>query len=110
VLTGKGDGSFNGGKAFAVNAGFNGDPNSLAVGDFNGDGRLDVVALNPLAGTATVLLGNGNATFRAPVQVAAGSFVIATDLNGDGLPDLITYDGSQSALTVRLNDGLWGGL
>jgi hypothetical protein len=64
-----------------------------AVGDFNGDGRLDFVidtgGLPPLA----MLFGNGDGTFETPVQVGSGSQkaarVEAVDLNGDGFTDIV---------------------
>jgi len=64
-----------------------------AVGDFNGDGKLDFVidtaGLPPLA----LLFGNGDGTFATPIQVGSGSQkaarVEAVDLNGDGITDIV---------------------
>ena len=39
---------------------------SLALGDFNGDGNQDLVATNAPAASISVLLGNGDGTFRSP--------------------------------------------
>ena len=44
-------------------------PMSLAMGDLNGDGKIDLVSAN-LSGTASVLIGNGNGTFQAPLTTA----------------------------------------
>ena len=62
-------------------------PGSVAVGDFNGDGKLDVVTSG-----ASVLLGSGDGTFTEARTVAVGSgptFVVVSDLNRDGVPDLV---------------------
>src|SRR5437764_14902276 len=53
---------------YAVGAG----PYSVAVGDFNGDGTLDLVVANSLANSVSVLLGNGDGTFQAARNFDAG--------------------------------------
>src|SRR5205807_9910163 len=67
-------------------------PNSVAVADFNGDGMQDLaVAHFALSNDVSVLLGNGDGTFRAPISVPVGSdqlSVVVGDFNGDGVPDL----------------------
>jgi hypothetical protein len=62
---------------------------SLAVGDFNGDRKLDIVT-----GSGAVLLGNGDGTFRVGASYTGGlgTYVAAVDVNGDGRLDLITAD------------------
>jgi len=52
VLLGNGDGTFQAALNFAVGRG----PGSVAVGDFNGDGKLDVAVVNHDSGTVSVLL------------------------------------------------------
>ena len=67
-------------------------PTAAAVGDFNGDGRADIVAVNSSSvGTVNVLLGNGDGTFQPAKTSAAGTTptsVAVGDLNGDGRTDL----------------------
>src|SRR5260370_743671 len=48
------------------------DPASVAVGDFNGDGKLDLAAANYSSKSVAVLLGNGDGTFQAPLNFAVG--------------------------------------
>ena len=74
-------------------------PYSLAVADFNGDGKLDLVVADcsPYTGSSCglfgILLGNGDGTFMPVVTYNSGGVgawaVSAADLNGDGKPDLV---------------------
>lgn len=107
VLLGNGDGTFTPTKVSPV-TGFI--PNSIAVGDFNGDGIADLATANE-GGMATVLLGNGDGTFATGLSPAAGGspcFITAGDFNGDGLTDLAVSDcytpsGSLSTVSVLLS-------
>jgi uncharacterized protein (TIGR03437 family) len=95
VLLGNGDGTFQSVKPLT---GFGGAPLSLAVGDFNRDGKLDLAIANQGAndptdpGAVLVYLGKGDGTFQNPVGYPAGVgpyFIAAADVNGDKAPDLI---------------------
>ena len=46
---------------------------SVAVGDFNGDGKADLAVANSCSDNVSVLLGNGDGTFQAAVNYAVGS-------------------------------------
>jgi len=87
VLLGNGTGGFAAPASFAVG----GSPNSLAIGDFNGDGKADLVVANSLVGTVSVLLGDGAGAFTAaPDLIVDGRLnaIAVGDFNGDGKPDL----------------------
>ena len=75
--------------------------NSIAMGDFNGDGKADVAAVT--SNGVSVLLGKGDGTFQAAVNYATNSSpgsVAVGDFNGDGNADLAvtTPPGSVSIL------------
>jgi hypothetical protein len=69
--------------SYAVGSG----PNSVAVGDFNGDGIPDLAVANFSSNTVSVLRGNGDGSFQPAVNYPAGTgpgSVAVGDFNGDG--------------------------
>ena len=105
VLLGNGDGTFQSHVDYPVGTG----PYSIAVGDFDRDGRLDLVVANyPVDDTVSVLLGNGDGTFKPQVTYAVGrqpDSVAAGDLNGDGKLDLAVSNFADGTLSVLLGNG-----
>ena len=88
-------------------------PTALAIADLDRDGRLDLVVTDAAVYTAgvpsvSVMLGNGDGTFRARQDIATGGLphsVAVGDLNGDGWPDLAVANYGTNALSVFLGIG-----
>ena len=82
---------------------------SLAVADFNADGKLDLVSANLHNNTVSVFLGNGDGTFAlaagSPIAVPISPWSVAVaDFNGDGKPD-IAVGSYCCGVAVLLGDG-----
>jgi len=105
ILLGNGDGTFKVGATPEVGA----DAQSATVGDFNGDGTLDLAVTNYSNNNLTILLGNGDGTFTAaavnPVTGANPYFAAAGDFNGDGKLDLAVANSGGDTLTILLGNG-----
>jgi hypothetical protein len=107
ILLGNGDGTFTPATKSPFSAGYN--PQSVAVGDFNGDGIADLAVANAGVSPVIILLGNGDGTFtpapNSPVSTASTHQSVAVgDFNADGISDFVVAnnDGSNTA-TVQLS-------
>jgi hypothetical protein len=108
VLLGNGDGTFQPQVTYAVVAG----PSAIVAGDFAGNGRLDLAVTgydsSTFDGEVSVLLGNGDGTFQAPVNYAVGynpGAIVAGEFNGDGRLDLAVADQNGIEMLVGNGDG-----
>lgn len=82
----------------------------LALGDFNKDGKLDVAVIGLGFNTVTVLLGNGNGTFQAPISFLLPSgfsvnSITAADFNNDGKLDLAVAEFNTSSSQIQIFEG-----
>jgi large repetitive protein len=83
-------------------------PASVAVADFNGDGRADLVTANSGDDTVSVLLGNGDGTFQSARTFSVGNYpdsVAVGDFNGDGRMDIVTANKNSDTVSVLLGNG-----
>jgi hypothetical protein len=86
----------------------------VVTGNFNANGSTSVVALSAIepgppsgSGSLKVYLSTGAGAFAAPVSVADGAeplYLASADLNGDGLPDVVSASYDDGALAVFFND------
>jgi hypothetical protein len=113
VFLGNGDGTF---RAPGLSVSISPPQGPLVAADLNGDGNLDLViaysTINGLpflnAGNISVMLGNGDGTFRPATSYTAGTqatSVAVGDLNGDGRPDLAVADFGKGNVVVFLGVG-----
>jgi len=120
VLLGKGNGTFKNPVTYSSGA-----PSTfgshVAVGDVNGDGKLDLVVATTGTGCGSgcppglvgVLLGNGNGTFKKAKTYKTGGFdaigwVVIADVNGDKKPDLIVANYCASSCSYPPSAGSVG--
>jgi hypothetical protein len=83
-------------------------PYSLVAGNFTGDGTLDLAVANYATGDVTILLGNGNGTFRTVQDCPVGQgpqSLIAGDFLGNGKVDLALVDTSSDEVSLLPGNG-----
>lgn len=110
IFLGNGDGTFQSPVTYASGGQ---EARGLAVGDFNGDHKLDLMVANQqqssggFGGAVGILLGNGDGTFQAPITTTTqDGFLnagVTGDFNKDGKLDMAVIDGS--GLQVFLGNG-----
>ena len=84
------------------------EPHSVAVGDFNGDGKVDLAVANLNSNTLSILLGDGTGNFSLASSPATGDnpqSVAVGDFNRDGKMDLAVANGHSNSVSILLGDG-----
>jgi len=87
-------------------------PNDIALGDFNGDGSLDLAIANTETPNLTILLGDGQGGFRPSARSPFATEsrphvhgVAAADFDGDGKLDVVTESWGNNQILLLLGDG-----
>ena len=84
-------------------------PHSVAVGDFNGDGKQDLAVANYGSDNVSILLGDGAGNFSAAPDFRcwrySSSSVAVGDFNGDGKQDLAVANADSDNVSILLGDG-----
>lgn len=107
VLLGRGDGTFGARTPFEVGSA----PWSIALGDMDRDGKLDVATGNYFSPTISILLGNGDGSLREATDfglIFGANHIALGDLDRDGCPDLVAtgVDSNRAGRAeVLLGDG-----
>ncbi len=115
VFYGNGDGTFPTSVEFPASVLNQTTPTGVAIGDFNRDGKPDIVTASatgccPLRGGITVLLNPSNGAFAAPVQYdnpngVDNGLVAVADMNGDGNLDVVESSEGGNNVAVFLGNG-----
>ena len=105
IQFGNGDGTFT--LSCELSLSFEGSQ-SMAVGDFNGDGQPDVAVINSLANGVNVFLNKGGCPSAVSAIPATGdgpTSIAAADFNGDGKLDLAVANSGSNNVTILLGNG-----
>ncbi len=84
---------------------------AFIAGDFDGDGRPDIVTANQQDNTISLLLGNGDGTFHQPLRYPTNTnpqAVVSGDFNRDGIPDVAIANVIVVGIQIFMGDGSGG--
>jgi hypothetical protein len=104
IILAKPDGSFGSAASFPVGM----SPVAIDFGDFNKDGRRDLVVANSASNEVSVLMGNGDGTFQPAVSVAINGGprgIAVADFDRDGADDFAVAVSINSNVMVFYGNG-----
>ncbi|HEV3279584.1 MAG TPA: choice-of-anchor D domain-containing protein, partial [Terriglobia bacterium] len=104
ILLGNGDGTFQAHVDYPTGQ----FPFRVAVGDFNGDGNLDLAIVAEYDNAVSILLGNGDGTFQPEIEYgvsAQPTSIVVSDFNGDGILDLAVANFVAHSVSILLGNG-----
>lgn len=106
VFLGTGTGEFSHGAQYE----YGDTPTSVALADLNGDGKVDLAVTNggPMSNAVSIWVGNGDGTFRPPVDYKTGKRPLGVsfaDFNNDRNSDLLVINGERDSFTTYLGNG-----
>jgi VCBS repeat-containing protein len=84
---------------------------AIGIGDYNGDGHLDLAVVNHLANNVAILLGDGTGNFGVAPSLKVGTkpyYVAVADFNADGNLDLAVANHDSNNVSVLLGNGTGG--
>ena len=106
VLLGNGDGTFQPAVNYAVGV----EPSAITAVDLNNDGAIDLAIADEINRTVAALINknDGTGTFKPPVLYPAGQAprgIVAGDLRGIGIQDLVVANNVGNDVSVFLGNG-----
>jgi hypothetical protein len=107
VYTGNGKNTFTLASTLTMPSGST-EPATLAVGDFNGDGHLDLAVGNIPSSTIAIFLGTGTGNFNAGTtitDIVNPVSISVADMNADGHLDLVVANNEIDTIAVLLGQG-----
>ena len=109
VFLNQGGGVLSSASDVPVGVGGGSQPYSVAIADFNGDGKNDLAVAEEVSGAIIVRLGNGDGTFQTEVPYGINGtrdyIIIAADVNKDGIVDLVSANRGSDDVSVLLGRG-----
>ncbi|HWE04062.1 MAG TPA: VCBS repeat-containing protein [Tepidisphaeraceae bacterium] len=89
---------------------FNGTPGSVAVGDFNNDGKADIAVVDSTDNQVILFVGDGRGNFTPGVGAglagqSGATSIAAADFNGDHVDDIAVVEPAQNQVEVQFDKG-----